>query len=155
MSRGLTPATGSSRRTSLGSAISAWASESSFFCPPERLPASVSAWWARPTRSRISRALARLPRSWRKMSRGRSKQLRMPSPTWCWGASSMFSITVMRRGCMCDWKVRARPSRAMRSGAKPSIERPSKTMWPRSGSRKPVTTLNSVVLPEPLGPMRP
>src|SRR6476659_1688448 len=35
------------------------------------------------------------------------------------------------------------------------MARPSKRTWPALGASKPVMTLNSVVLPAPLGPMRP
>src|SRR5690606_21085678 len=43
----------------------------------------------------------------------------------------------------------------MRSGASPSMRRPSKYTSPRVGFSTPEIRLNSVDLPLPLGPMRP
>src|SRR4029077_17571833 len=52
------------------------------------------------------------------------------------------------------WKVRAIPRRATWCGLDPVMSRPSKTTRPAVGWNSPVTLLNSVVLPAPLGPMR-
>src|SRR5579862_4139909 len=52
------------------------------------------------------------------------------------------------------WKVLAMPSRAIRCGACPAIDRPANRTSPELGWYTPVITLNTVVLPAPLGPMR-
>src|SRR5689334_8478095 len=52
------------------------------------------------------------------------------------------------------WNVRAIPRRATWCGFEPVMSRPSKTTRPAVGVNRPVTLLNRVVLPAPLGPMR-
>src|SRR5713226_10229710 len=47
------------------------------------------------------------------------------------------------------------PRAAMRLGGSPSIRSPPSTMRPRDGRNRPEMTLSSVVLPAPLGPIRP
>ena len=51
------------------------------------------------------------------------------------------------------WKVRAIPARAMAWGARSRRLRPSYVTRPSSGSYTRLTTLNSVVLPAPFGPI--
>src|SRR5215475_7563484 len=53
------------------------------------------------------------------------------------------------------WNVRAMPLWQIRSGVRPPISAPPKVMDPPDGRRAPEMQLNSVVLPEPLGPMSP
>ena len=53
------------------------------------------------------------------------------------------------------WKVRARPRRARRCVLVRVTSAPPRDTEPRSGRCRPVMTLNSVVLPAPLGPIRP
>src|SRR5579884_2837220 len=53
------------------------------------------------------------------------------------------------------WKVRSRPQRARRKGGTPSRLRPASRTSPRSGRSSPLIRLTSVVLPAPLGPIRP
>src|SRR5580658_1602387 len=53
------------------------------------------------------------------------------------------------------WKVRAMPRRARRWGEVRVMSVPPKWTRPRVGGWRPVITLNSVVLPAPLGPMSP
>ena len=43
----------------------------------------------------------------------------------------------------------------MRYGSSPPISRPSKRIEPAFGTRAPESTLKIVLLPEPLGPIRP
>src|SRR5262245_55565755 len=65
----------------------------------------------------------------------------------------MLSSTFILASTRVSWNVRTRPIRAMACGARPAMSRPSNAMRPASGRRKPLTTLNSVVLPAPLGPI--
>ena len=51
------------------------------------------------------------------------------------------------------WKVFAMPSRLILSGGRPVISRPRKTTRPAFGAYRPETTLKSVDLPAPFGPM--
>ena len=53
------------------------------------------------------------------------------------------------------WNVRATPSWARLWGGRVVTSRPSKRTWPLLGDSRPVTTLNSVVLPAPFGPISP
>ena len=61
----------------------------------------------------------------------------------------------MRRNGRTTWKVRPTPAAQIRCGGWPVISRPSKTMLPAAGRRKPLSALKSVVLPAPFGPMIP
>src|SRR5437763_564996 len=67
----------------------------------------------------------------------------------------MFSLALNEPNSSRRWKVRPTPSRARVWGRRAVISRPSMLTWPRFGRWNPVTTLNRVVLPAPLGPMRP
>src|SRR6056297_3524769 len=67
----------------------------------------------------------------------------------------MFSITVMRERALVSWNVRTMPLRATRWAGTPARSSPAKVHLPRSGVSKPVSRLNSVVLPAPLGPINP
>src|SRR5215510_7451720 len=53
------------------------------------------------------------------------------------------------------WKVRAMPRWQIRSGVRPPISSPRNLIEPDVGGRAPETQLNSVVLPEPFGPISP
>src|SRR6266540_3530415 len=53
------------------------------------------------------------------------------------------------------WKVRAMPRWQILSGVRPPISSPRNRMEPAVGGSAPDTQLNSVVLPEPLGPISP
>ena len=79
---------------------------------------------------------------------------RRPSPIPT-AAASRFSITGMSRKSRTAWKVRARPRRPSSCGGRPVTSSPPSSTRPRVGRWKPVSTLTSVVLPAPLGPMSP
>ena len=66
----------------------------------------------------------------------------------CWNTESLGKPRA-------TWKVRTSPARLTTSGASPAISWPSKRIEPASGGTRPDTTLNSVVLPAPLGPISP
>src|SRR3972149_2398673 len=152
---GFTPASGSSRRTIFGSAIIARASSRSFFCPPERFFAYSSRSCRRPTHSSTDSALAITPSSCLRMRRGRRTRSRSRSPAMGGAATMRFSRTVRFRSSRGIWNVFTSPRRTMRWGGRPSTRCPSKTTSPASGAYSPATTLNSVDLPAPFGPIRP
>src|SRR5690349_13721327 len=152
---GLTPAVGSSRRISFGSSISAREISSSRFCPPERFLAGSLASSQRFTCSSKPRALPIAARSSAFTRPGCSRQRHSASPLWCGLASSMFSSTVSSPSSREIWKVRTRPMLARSSARRPRMLRPSKTTSPDSGTSSPPSTLKSVDLPAPFGPMMP
>ena len=72
---------------------------------------------------------------------------------------SRATITVSRRlsvgKSIADWKERAIPARLRASGVSAVMSTPSRSTVPPSGRTKPDRSSNKVVLPAPLGPMRP
>src|SRR4030042_1522082 len=66
-----------------------------------------------------------------------------------------FSKTAMFGKTLTDWKVLANPILQMRCGFRPLIFSPLKVITPGLGTRAPEIRLNSVVLPAPLGPIKP
>jgi hypothetical protein len=77
------------------------------------------------------------------------------SPICSVGASITFSSTVISGKGRGIWKVRASPAANTRLGGTPAMSWPSSHTWPLLGFMNPVRQLKSVVLPAPLGPMRP
>src|SRR5919108_1399114 len=67
--------------------------------------------------------------------------------------TSTFSAAVMLAKSRMFWNVRHTPSAVISSGRRPISGCPRKVTAPASGRYRPVNTLNSVVLPAPLGPM--
>src|SRR5690349_2096193 len=67
----------------------------------------------------------------------------------------MFSSTVSLESTLVSWKVRTMPSRATRKAGMPRRLRPLNDQSPPSGRSNPVSRLKNVVLPAPLGPIRP
>src|SRR5215471_9884088 len=61
----------------------------------------------------------------------------------------------MRLNSRGTWKVRPTPARANAWAGMPTMSRPSSMIEPLSGRNAPATRLMVVVLPEPLGPIRP
>ena len=61
----------------------------------------------------------------------------------------------MRGNERTTWKVRPMPRAQTSCGFSPPISLPAKRIAPWSAARKPLITLNSVVLPAPFGPMMP
>src|SRR5262249_27882125 len=66
-----------------------------------------------------------------------------------------FSSTVICSNVCGTWKVRARPRRGRSSAGSRVVARPSNRTTPHVGCAAPVSQLNSVDLPSPLGPIRP
>src|SRR5439155_4310282 len=65
----------------------------------------------------------------------------------------MLSPTEIVGKTFVSWKVFAMPSRLIRSGGRPAISRPAKLTRPLVGAYSPDTTLKSVDLPAPFGPI--
>ena len=68
---------------------------------------------------------------------------------------AMFSATVSDRDRRASWNERPSPSQARSSGPSAVTSSPSSGSRPLSGARKPEIRSNIVVLPAPLGPIRP
>src|ERR671936_153368 len=134
------PAAGSSRSTYRGLHASARATPSFRSSPCGSEAASASARW--PSSSRSSRRSAR-----RRASR---RPARTPS-----AATSTFSRTVRPRNERLCWNVRARPARPRLLGLQRVMSLPANSTLPTVGKSKPLMTFTSVVLPAPLGPIRP
>src|ERR1043166_2815127 len=130
-----------------GSGISAAASSSSFFWPYDRPRAGASAYRARPTSS--SSDIARSRSAAEMLGRNRSARPRVRAWT------TTFSSTVRSLSSRVIWNVRPRPSRVIWCGRRPPRGSPSSLMSPPPGTTSPEIKLNSVVLPAPLGPIRP
>src|SRR5436190_24316771 len=60
-----------------------------------------------------------------------------------------------RRNGRGIWKVRPMPRLMMVCGARPAISSPRKRIDPAVGAKVPDSMLKIVLLPEPLGPIRP
>ena len=67
----------------------------------------------------------------------------------------MFSSTLTSSKSSSDWKERRIPNRARFVAFSRSIRRPSRAIAPPEARTNPVTASMRVVLPAPLGPMRP
>ena len=67
----------------------------------------------------------------------------------------MFSATLMLANGRGSWKLRASPRRVRWCAISPSIFSPAKMTLPVSLCSVPQMQLTSVLLPEPLGPIRP
>src|SRR5918998_3741620 len=151
---GFTPAIGSSSITRSGWTMRARAISSSLRWPPDSDPANSSRMWVRLNRASRPSARSSLAVSWSR-HRGRSSELKNRSPVWPLAPSFMFSITVRRDSALVSWKVRTMPFCATRWAGSPRRGLPSSDHTPVLGLSKPVSRLNSVVLPAPFGPIRP
>ena len=70
-------------------------------------------------------------------------------------AVSRLSNADMREKTRVIWNIRSTPRCASRFAGKPVMSTPSICTRPERGARKPESRLSTVVLPEPLGPIRP
>ena len=133
--------------------------------PPARPSARSPARWRARGRRRAGarrRARARPPgrlraavspsRSSSRSARRRASRVPAPMPS---AATSTFSRTDSVPNERLCWKVRARPARTRRCALQPVTSRPSSSTTPSSGRSNPVSTLTSVDLPAPFGPIRP
>src|SRR5258708_7801548 len=67
----------------------------------------------------------------------------------------MCSRTLILAKGWVIWNVRTMPAAQILCGGSPVMSLPSKTTLPASAAWKPAMAANSVVLPAPLGPIRP
>src|SRR5438309_1063109 len=142
------PASGSSSSSSLGRVASAMAISSSRWSPCDRFAASVPACSARPT-ARSRRAASAAASVRRVLSASIAKRRGCLACT----ASRTFSNTLSDWKTLMIWNERDTPRATTRCGGSPVMTAPSKRASPPSGASSPVTTLKSVVLPAPLGPI--
>ena len=153
-SAGLTPAMGSSRSTSRGSAIRTRAKSRSLRWPPERTPAyspacpsSLKSASSSAARSRaLARASVQRPdgtpaHSTAHRDGGSRRPGCCPGPT-CGSGCGALGTFARGRGARCD---------AVASGRSAGLRI---ALVPRSAERKPEITLNNVDLPAPFGPIR-
>src|SRR6266545_3636057 len=134
------PAAGSSRSRKRGLVASARATPRRRSSPWASVSADASAWLVSPSSSR----------SW--AARLRALRGRAPTPR---AATSTFSRTESARKAWLCWKVRASPCLPRRPGCQRVTSRPSSSTVPALGRSNPVSTLTSVDLPAPFGPIRP
>ena len=66
-----------------------------------------------------------------------------------------FSMALISGKSRMFWKVREMPNRLIWCGLSPLTWSPAKRTSPVVGRNTPVITLKAVVLPAPLGPIRP
>ena len=147
------PDDGSSSSSRRGSVISARPTSTNRPCP--RLSASIgrAASRVRPSSSSVESMRAfSSPLGLPIPSRSFHSAVRWPRER---SATSRCSRTVMPANSSMRWNVRAMPSLArLCCGSRP-IETPPNRTVPSSGRSVPDKQLNSVVLPAPLGPIRP
>src|SRR5579883_109837 len=137
---GVSPVRTSSRRRSFGPVASARATSRRRFSGGVSAEASASRRAPRPVKSRISSAAALAAAL-------AGRRLKAPTMT--------FSSTVIVSKLRTTWKVRAMPRRAQAAAPNSVTSSPAKRMRPDEGFNIPEIRLKSVVLPAPLGPMRP
>ena len=107
-----------------------------------------------PTNSSHSVALARVSRSLALVDPGVTSSRYTFSPGCPCTPMATFCRQLSRWNSRTSWNERTMPWRAMLSGDMPTSSRPFSMTDPRSGGMKPVSRLNTVVLPAPLGPTR-
>ncbi len=145
----MTPAQGSSSNTRRGAAMNAIAMSISFCWPYERLPAGRCATCCRRNISIISSAW------WPRPASGLANSRPASVPLNSCAATIRLSRTESLTNTCSVWNVRPMPRRESSSGDMPVMSSPQNSTPPEVGLIWPRMLLNSVVLPEPLGPMTP
>ena len=135
--------------------MSARAISSSFFWPPDRLPAGSSRRWSMLRNASAASACSRTSASRRRTAAAAIQLLKMCSPGWLGGTTIRFSSTVILANSCGIWKVRTMPRWNISWVGRPAMSSPWKTMRPEVGTTSPAIMLKVVVLPAPLGPIRP
>ena len=138
------PAAGSSSSSTVGWIMRARASSTRRAWPVGSSLTSRSATSANPT-SASTRSVSAAA-----FNRGPPAQPLRISP-----ATRTLSRTDRDVNSSSRWNVRATPRLARRCGGSLEMSRPSRATRPEVAESSPVTTLNSVVLPAPFGPMSP
>ena len=108
-----------------------------------------------PAHTKLRRDRRLISRSSRRIPGVRSIARNTPAFVRPYAAAITFSFTDMFRNRRNVWNVRAMPSWLMRNGFLPPIDLPANRTSPAVGAYTPVTTLKTVVLPAPFGPMSP
>src|SRR6266852_5481248 len=120
---------------------------------------SVSATWLatgpRPSASRRVRPRSRARRSRSRYGRDQKRADARPGVVTRWAATSTFWSTVYSRNSVVAWNVRAIPRRQISDGRSPDVRSPLKKTSPAVSGITPVIRLKTVLLPAPLGPIRP
>ena len=142
----LMPAVGSSSSRISGLPASAMPSSSCFWLPYDSVPPASCALSARFTSASSAIASSRYTCS------ARDHRSR-PRPRCAISAACTFWNTESFGKMLVRWNERATPSAHSLCGAMPVTSRPASVTRPASGFRWPVSRLNSVDLPAPLGPM--
>src|SRR4030095_4808654 len=144
----LMPPLGSSSSRSLGSGASAIAISSHCCWPWESAEAGSAARSTRRNCSSMAMARScRIPRVRENTNRG--------SDVCACSASRMLSYSVNAGSTLVIWNLRLMPARARAAGEACEISWPPNVTVPDVGISAPATHFISVLLPEPLGPIRP
>ena len=151
-SAGDMPAVGSSSMRMRGCSARLMASSRRFLSPCDSRRATSRAACPRARPPRASPSRPRGPPRWGAQAKGRAG----PAPALRRCASTamiMFSCVVRSENTRATWKDRPKPRRTRCQAGIAVTSRPSWTTRPASGNSSPLSTLNSVVLPAPFGPM--
>src|SRR5258705_5066046 len=144
----LMPPVGSSSSRSFGSGASAIAISSHCCWPWESAEAGSAARSTRRNCSSMAMARScRIPRVRENTSRG--------SDVCACSASRMLSYNVSAGSTLVIWNLRLMPARARSAGEACEMSWPPKFTVPDVGISGPSTHFISVLLPEPLGPIKP
>src|SRR6267142_1458082 len=141
--------------TSSAPVASAMASASAFW---SRCGSWLATWPATAPRPSECRRVSPRSRACRSRSRyERDHESAGPSPGSArrWVPTSTFWSTVYSRNSAVAWNVRAMPRRQISDGRSPEIRSRLKRISPAVRGMTPVIRLKTVLLPAPLGPMRP
>src|SRR6186713_1762950 len=148
LSSRLMPPVGSSSSRSFGSGASAIAISSHCCWPWESAEAGSAARSTRRNCSSMAMARScRMPRVRENTSRG--------SEVCACSASRMLSYNVNAGSTLVIWNLRLMPARARSAGEAREISAPPNITVPDVGISAPATHFISVLLPEPLGPIKP
>src|SRR5882672_4334072 len=144
----LMPPVGSSSSRSFGSGASAIAISSHCCWPWESAEAGSAARSTRRNCSSMAMARScRIPRVRENTSRG--------SDVCACSASRMLSYNVSAGSTLVIWNLRLMPARARSAGEACEMSWPPNVTVPDVGISAPATHFISVLLPEPLGPIKP
>src|SRR5438876_4184363 len=154
-SRAVSPASGSSRITSSAPVASAIARARAFWSRWGSWPATWLATAPSPSDSSSARPRPRACRSRSRYERDRNSAGASPGAARRWAPMSTFWSTVYSRNSAVAWNVRATPRRQISEGRSPEIRSRLKRISPAVSGTTPVIRLKTVLLPAPLGPMRP
>lgn len=155
VSAGFMPAAGSSSSRILGCDARARAISSRRWSPYDRSPARRSASCSKPTKASCSRAFASASRSSFLNDPFRMRIEPMPLLRRLCMPVMTFSTTRMSANMRMFWKVRATPRLVRSQVGNSSSGSSRRRIDPAVAGSTPEIMLKSVVLPAPLGPMRP